>query len=209
MDVSKINSVRFYHGSPYRIEKFSTDFCGHGTDQNGSGFYVTNNRTIAIGYCSNNEEKQSTFGHLPEQPTLHIIKLKIESPLDVKEVKSLSSAQVEKFIKQSPSLDEALTNYGDVEWEGRGAVMSRAVESYANQGIPLIQTLHMIANDFFRGHVKEYNDFVINHLGYDSFIEKTGNDVIVTVLDEDKIEITSRKKLEHIRRNEASEGVSL
>lgn len=207
MNIDRINTTIFYHGSPYRIDRFSLDFCGRGTDQNGAGFYVTSNRRQAIGYCENNEQKRATFNGMPEEPTLHVARLSVENPLSVDEIKSLSTDTVERFLKHSPSFDDALTNYGDVDWEGYEVVLKRAVQSYAGIQGPLIQTLHMIANDFFDGHVREFNDFVINTLGYDSFIERVGDDFIVTVLDEDLIEIVARKKLERESKYEQDMGI--
>lgn len=203
----EINSLTFYHGSPYRIDRFSLDFCGNGTDQNGSGFYVINNKRVASGYCENNGEKRKTFEGIKENPTLHVIKLKVKRPLDVNKIQPLSLNTVRAFLLHSPDLDEGLTNYGDIEWEGKESVLKRAIEGYANHDIPLIRTLHMIANDFFDGRVREFNEFVINTLGYDSFIEQVGDDFIVTVLDEDLIEIVARKKLERESKYEQDIGM--
>ncbi|WOF82102.1 hypothetical protein P5704_025220 (plasmid) [Pseudomonas sp. FeN3W] len=192
---TKINFEKhyFYHGSPFRIEKFCLSFCGKGNDQIGSGIYCASKKSIAIGYCEADQRKLSTFSNTPVSPTLHKLKLNIKNPLEVTSIVPLGYDVVRQIICGSPALEDALSNFGDIEWEGLDKVMNRACSGYVKQHeVPLISILHMLANDFFDGEVAAFNNTIRDNLGYDSVIEYYENEAIICVWFPEDIEIISR-----------------
>lgn len=196
-----INSRSFYHGSPYRIDRFSLDFCGKGTDQSGSGIYVTTDKYHAMGYCQQNEQKRTTFSGAHEDPCLYKVKLSVKSALGVNDIRPLTRHQVRQIMVASPSLDDALWNFGDLGFESRDKVMNRAIEGYAHiDDTPVLRVLHMLSNDFFDGHVREFNKALLDVLGYDHIIDEIGDHLIVNVLDDQVIEILSRTPYERLRQ---------
>lgn len=185
-----------YHGSQFRIEEFSEDFIGRGNDQLGSGFYCTTGETVARGYSEEDSQKTILFGSDNISPTLHTLKLSIKNPLDAKHPQALSYNQVEAFITSAPSLSEALENFGDVEYEGFGKVLNRAIKSYVgNDSSPLIMVLNNLSNDFYFDNPAQFNNVAFNILGYDSVIEHFQNESNICVWFKDDIKIISRESI--------------
>lgn len=194
-----LGETSFYHGSPYRIEKFSLDYCGKGIDQSGSGLYFVSDKTVAMGYCQQNEEKKQLFPDMQENPTLHKVKISAKKPLGADEVKSLTRSQVKRFLMASPTLHDDLTNYGDVDYEGYNKVLESAIDAYSDTGdTPLLKVLHMLGNDFFDGSVREFNAAITKVLGYDCIIDPYDDSIIINVLDENDIEIIQRTQYKHL-----------
>ncbi|WP_455233249.1 ADP-ribosyltransferase-containing protein [Geopseudomonas aromaticivorans] len=166
-----------YHGSGTKIDQFSYEFTGIGNDQNGSGFYFSTDINDAIGYCTGTLNGQPKPGGM-ETPTVHHVRLHLENPLDCQTTGELTRAQARNFIERAPNLDDALSNWGDVDHEGREAVIRRAVSAYtpndSADGEParLLRWLHSMANDFYPEDVEAFNRSVQAILGYDSVVER-------------------------------------
>lgn len=184
----------FYHGSPCEISEFSFKFMGHGNDQLGSGFYFTSVRKDAVGYTEPNEVSSK---HLDAEhsPTVHKVKLTFANPLDSKHVQSLTKSQVRAIIERAPNLMETLTNFDDVQTYGYEKVIRPVIDIFAgNNETPLLQTLNLISNDFFRESIKEFNEAVRDILGYDSVIERQGKSYCAVAWFPEQVEIISRTK---------------
>lgn len=111
-------SVRVYHGSAARFDEFSYSTIGTTATSEGQGFYFTDSPVIARDYARANPDED---GYLYEA--------------DFKGKKSLSPTRMNIGPKEMEGLlnsldddDEYLSNWGDVEYEGRSTVVRRAVE---------------------------------------------------------------------------------
>lgn len=185
--------VDFFHGSPYEIERFSLEFCGEGNDHLGSGFYLITDPVVARGYCELPELKARAFSHVKPKPTLHRVRINLSNPLDTNHIQPLSSIQVRKIILASPVLDDALANYGDVDFEGRDKIINQAIVNYiGHDDTPLIKTLHCLSNDFYQGEVKAFNECIEKLLGYDGVIDRYDDHTIVCLWHEDSADIVAR-----------------
>ena len=60
----------------------------------------------------------------------------------------------------SPNLEEALNNYGDVEFEGRNTILRDVIDNFVNtsKGQNILRSLFPIANDFYDGKEQEFNN---------------------------------------------------
>jgi ParB-like chromosome segregation protein Spo0J/GNAT superfamily N-acetyltransferase len=162
---------RVYHGTGADIQHFSYDFTNTGADQHGSGFYFTDSAEVASGYASkrNPNDEPKPGG---EQGNVLAVYLNIKKPIHVMDAQStvrekcMNAAQVKKVILASPVLEDALMNWGDVESEGRNAVLNTAVPVYTDDE-NLLKQLFKLANDFFPHHVEAFNTIVHKVTGYD------------------------------------------
>jgi GNAT superfamily N-acetyltransferase len=162
--------LRVYHGTGADIKEFSYEFTGQGNDQLGSGFYFTNNKDTASGYATS--RNQSDAGNV--MPVYLAIKKPIYFTNDKASAPDLTTALVRRIIMASPELDDALTNFGDVDSEGKNAVINQAVSLYGNADI--MYQLFTLANDFYRHSVKEFNEAVRKAAGYDGIIAEVGDE---------------------------------
>lgn len=166
-----------YHGSGTKIEKFDFSFTGKGNDQQGSGFYFTTSNQEARGYSL---ERRADDQHNPkpggeDRPSVLGAYLSIKKPLEAKKIGNITPAQVRAIIMKAPDLEDRLLDHGDVESEGRSAVLARATLAYAGNRVDIQRQLFMIDNDFFRGDVKAFNEAVMAVLGYDGVHAKFDN----------------------------------
>ena len=174
---ASVAGIKAYHGSGTNIQEFSYEFAGMGEDQLGSGFYFTTDEQEAFGYTTNRNQSNEEKPGGEDSPTVLEVRLDIKRPLDADAVGTIPKAKVRKLIMMSPILDEALIDWGDVEFEGRETVLSKAVEACAHQATSnvIVRALFPIANDFYRGHIKEFNDAVTQVLGYDGVVKHFDN----------------------------------
>lgn len=164
-----------YHGSGAAIEEFDFAFTDQGADALGSGFYFTTDEREGRGYTTARNASGSEKLGGEARPTLVKAYLNLTNPLDADAVGSVTPAQVAKILKRAPGYEYALANYGDVEFEGREAVVARAVEAYAFEDDNVLQRLHPIANDFFSGEVEAFNNAIREVLGYDGIKKSLGD----------------------------------
>ena len=166
-----------YHGSGTDIQEFSYEFTGAGNDQYGSGFYFTTDEQEAVGYTCQRIQSDKPKPGGEDKPTVLEVRLDIRNPLDAEAVGTIPKNKVRKLIMMSPVLDESLIDWGDVDFEGREKVLSKAVDAYAYQATRniIVKALFPIANDFYRGHIKAFNEAVTKVLGYDGVVKKYDN----------------------------------
>ena len=140
-----------YHGTNADIREFSLNHSGSasGNEQYGAGIYTTTSPSTASGYANQNKDGANVM------PLL----VKMNSPITPELEKQLTKKQIGDIIKQSPNLDDALWNYGDLSYEGKPRVLKNAIDSsYDYQDERLLDSLHPIANDFFSGEAQAFND---------------------------------------------------
>jgi len=160
-----------HHGSGADIEDFSYDFTDIGSDQHGSGFYFTTDLDEARGYTVNRKEADLIKLGGEGCPTILHTHLDIRDPLDSEAVGDISLEQVLEFIRQAPS-DNWLVDWGDVKWEGRDSVITRAAGAYAVEDSNLVRALFSIANDMYSGQVEAFNRAVLGILGHDGVVHR-------------------------------------
>lgn len=184
-----------FHGSGVEIDRFDYRFTNQGNDQNGSGFYFTTDIEEAIRYCTALYQGQPKLGG-DDNPTVHVVRLTFENVLDCRDDRALSTAAVKKIILASPILDDALTNFGDVEYEGRTAVLNEAVQLYVTRksDTQVIKQLHKLANDFFPDaeHTEAFNRAVFKATGIDGVLEHYGNRTHYVAFFPEQVEILAR-----------------
>lgn len=164
-----------YHGSKADFAEFSHQFVGAGLDQYGSGFYFTSAQHTASGYADSTGAVYPVF-------------LSIKKPLLTTQTGRLSSAQIQNFILMSPDLDDALTNFGDVEYDGRNKVIREAVLTYfEDQSETILETLHLLANDFYRNSSAEFLTAVKKILKYDGVMVKFDEEIFVVAFQPNQV----------------------
>lgn len=192
--IEDFSAIKLYHGSLFCISEFSDEFVGIGTDQLGSGFYVSTNRISARGYAEADLEKTKKFKIDNPNPTLHTIKTTMKNPLDARHIQPLTPAIVRAFITRSPDLNDALENFGDVNHEGMESVLRRAIPLYCgNDETSLIKTLNTLSSDFYPESAAEFNRVAKDLLGYDGVIEYFSKDANICIWCKEDIQIISRK----------------
>jgi 2'-5' RNA ligase/predicted GNAT family N-acyltransferase len=165
-----------YHGTGADIDSFQYEFAGLGNDQLGSGFYFTDNESTASGYASDQvgSDRAKPGGF---QANVMPVYLSLKKPIhvtnDAAKERSLTLEQVKQIILASPNLDDSLTNFGDADFEGKDKVIRKAVSLYTGD---LLTQLFLLANDFFRDYVQEFNEAVHNVTGYDGVVANTGGE---------------------------------
>ncbi len=185
--------MSWYHGTPVNFEHFSTDFIGVGNDQLGSGFYFTDNIDTARGYAGKDVESGE------RQPVILCVDLAIKAPLP--QEGGLSRQQISELLKASPQFDEAISNFGDVDWEGKDKVLRTAVDIYLNIAeAETLRALYSIANDFWQGQDALFLRTVIDKTGYDGVVCKSFNENHAVAWTPEQITIVERLTLEYEAR---------
>ena len=152
-----------YHGTGADIDAFDLSRSGSasGAEQYGTGVYTTTNPTLASGYAN------STVKNANVLPLV----TRMANPISDQTVKKLTKAQIKKIIEQSPDLDEHLWNYGDVGYEGKNSVLNKAVNlTYDYQRETMLESLHPIANGFFKNNPVEFNNAAAKVLKKDGVV---------------------------------------
>jgi len=170
--------IKAYHGSKANIEEFSYDFTGTGRDQLGSGFYFTTSRKDASRFIFTSKDEVIDQSPLTQNsPTVYEVLLNIKNPLDAEKIGTISRSNIKKLMIMSPYFEDALTDWGDVEFEGKNIVINRAIDTYtkvANNNY-IVKALFPLANDFYKNDTKAFNDAVTKVLGYDGVVKDFGN----------------------------------
>lgn len=154
--------MTFYHGTNADIEKFSHDYVGKGNDQFGSGFYFSNVPDVASGYAT---------GHDSGTPNVLPVHLKVENPIDHADTKPLKRQHIEQLIKSSPDLEDSLTNYGDVDYEGMSKVLKRAVDAYTE--LPKFDAMVALHGDFYGGETPRFLQNFTKITGHDGVVHES------------------------------------
>ena len=138
-----------YHGTNDVITSPDYAFSGKGADQLGSAaLYTSEQPSLANGYVKPDIQGGNVLP-LALRNTSKYMSDELE--------KKLTPAQIREFITKSPD-EYALSNFGDVGYEGRNKVINTAVQGYHQYGDEkLLDTLNTLNNDFYTGHPEEFN----------------------------------------------------
>jgi hypothetical protein len=207
MATTSIFDQFFYHGSPVSIDKFSYEFTGRGTDELGSGFNFVNRRSAAIPFCDLRESGRRVLTE-ENNPTIHQVKLNIRNPLGSKTVRALSMHEVEQLLTRAPNYLEHLEDFGDIEREGLGKALERAIAGFSGKDKgPLLQVLNDLSSDFYDDEIEAFNTVAQDVLGYDGVIRKVDSKTVIAVAwFPEQIELVSRTKISSM--DNESEGPS-
>jgi hypothetical protein len=158
-----------YHGTSSNIPKFDTSYTGKGTDQQGSGFYLTNNPELASHYSTASSDYEYT-GKAEKTPNVIPAYVSVKKPIDVNSEKPLTRAHIIKLIQSAPNHEETLgDNWGHIPSEGYHRVLKSAVDSYSS--IPAYHAMNSMSNDFYKKHPEHF---------LNSFKKVTGHDGVIT-----------------------------
>ncbi|MFL9610966.1 hypothetical protein ACKF11_12845 [Methylobacillus sp. Pita2] len=200
-----MTAILAYHGSGTPIQSFDYQYTDIGNDQEGSGFYFTTSRNDAIGYCTrrlNGEVKPGGMLH----PTLHEVSLNISNPIHRDLEMVISKEHVKKIILNSPMLDEALENWGDVNFTPKDDLINEALDAYVwPEPYSLIKQLNMLSNDFYKGSTKEFFDIVRELLGFDGVVSPYDDHTHYVAWFPEQVEIHARLNLVEMKIQEAGE----
>ena len=166
----------FYHGTSSDIQQFHPDFLGHGNDQFGSGFYFADSPHIANQYTSGSFAVKHS-----DSPNVLPVYLSIKNPINTSDETSLKKDHIKSLIKSAPDHKDALSNFGDVDYEGYDKVLNVAVKSY--QSSPKKDAMNYIHNDFYSGHTKEFVSKFKQITGHDGLVDDRNEQRIATVFD--------------------------
>lgn len=168
----------FYHGTGSDIHTFSHDFIGKGNDSHGSGFYFTNKPDVASDYATPHDTTNKSPNVIP-------VHLKVVKPIIQDTNKEFSREHIRRLIVSAPDHHDNLNNFGDVSHEGYNKVLNAAVDGYS--GIPKMNALHSLHNDFYNGHASELLKNITSITGHDGVIAKNGDHTIVNVFHPNQI----------------------
>lgn len=144
----KFNSpIEVWHGSDVEIETFDTKYLGSGAghDQEGPGFYFTDNKKDAAFYG---------------KPQKYLLNLKKVVPLKGQ----INERHVREMIKNAPDLEDKLSNWG----ENQKYAFEKAVETVMDMEDPH-NAFQQIWYDFYRHDQPQYVQNM-SKLGYDGVI---------------------------------------
>jgi hypothetical protein len=138
-----------YHGGNSLIKEADYLHSGKGNDQYGSAaLHTASDPSISNGYVNQGE---SGGNIMP-------LRINREGHIEHDKAGNLTSSQVKKLIQSSPD-EYALSNFGDVNYEGLNKVLNNAVASYKGVGDDTLLTqMNMINNDFYTGHPQKFNE---------------------------------------------------
>jgi len=160
--------LKVYHGSNSDIMKFEREYLhtANSTSQYGAGHYFATSPTTASGYAEHNKEGGVVYP----------VYLSIKKPLPANYVKKITKIQIRNIISLSPGLKDALWNFGDIDRQGYHAIFNKVIDIfYDSQGGPLLENLHMIANDIFDGYDHEFLAAIHKVLKYDGIVVNFDN----------------------------------
>lgn len=166
-------TILAYHGSGVSIDEFSFEFI-KGNDELGSGFYFTTSIDEAKDYCTRVISGYERKLGGDDNPTIHVVELDIKNPLKSDQMTGMTARQVEKIIKASPILNEALENFGDMSFEPIKRIMDRAIEGYVivDGETDTIKNLNKLSNDFFGDHIEAFNRSIKDVMGFDGVVHE-------------------------------------
>jgi hypothetical protein len=128
-----------YHGTGAEFSQFGYEHADTGVGAYGMGFYFASMPETASGYASGNV------------PNVMPVYLNIKKPMPSNYATLLERIDIEKMIRSSPILDDALSNYGNVQYEGKNKLIESIVDQFEDCCDSLLGQLNMLATDFFSG----------------------------------------------------------
>ena len=162
MDRAKaMGNVSVYHGGEDDIRVPSYAHSGKGADQYGSAALYTATSPYNAG------------GYVPYENGLpieggNIMPLMVNPTnfLDADKIQALSPSQIKSIINKSPD-EYALSNFGDVDYEGKEKVLRQAINAYKDVGDgSVLSQLNMLNNDFYKGNPEAFNKAAQEATGY-------------------------------------------
>jgi hypothetical protein len=164
----------FYHGTPNKFEHFDLDFIGakEAKDQDGPGFYFTDNIDTARGYAGK---------------TGVILKCELFPRKIVKSTGKINFNMVNFMIKNAPDYQSTLENFD----ENPIKAFNDAIRLIVTPNNPK-QTFEQIWYDFYRYEAKQWA-INMSKFTYDAVLVNTQNgDTHIIMLNPDKIKIIER-----------------
>ena len=176
--MKKLGFNNLYHGSDVLFEQFSLDYLGKNGTSEGYGVYLTDNVKTAYKYTLD---------------TGYIYDVEVELDLPIShERKQLSRPFLKKVLKDLDEMDEFLSNYGDVDYEGFSKVMNRALDSLMQYNDNDLDIVHDIANT--HGSFEEVAEILYKYGRYTHSLYQEDNETIIVVFNPKRITIKSVKK---------------
>jgi hypothetical protein len=181
----------WYHGTPLNFEHFDDKFIGVGNDQLGSGFYFTDDIDTARMHAAKERDGDVL-------PTVLFVELAIHAP--VPEEGGVTRKQIADLLKAAPQYEEALTNFGDVSWEGENKVLGMAADAYYNIAkADTLRALYTISNDFYQGDEALFLRKASEFTGFDGVVRTTNGETHAVAWFPEQITITDRQLLDFSR----------
>ena len=169
-----------YHGTSADFPSFGYEYADKGEGASGMGFYFTNMHHTASGYAMQNREI-SGANVIP-------VFLHISKPMDSEYKRLLNRMQIKQLMLMAPDLDMGLSNFGDVEYEGKNKVLNSAIDGYHEYGYDtLLRQLNSIGNDFYSGENEAFLKAIIAITGFNGVVKKLGEEVYYVAWDPSQI----------------------
>ncbi|MTH94667.1 hypothetical protein [Roseibium sp. RKSG952] len=156
--------MHWFHGTTHDFEDFDPAYIGIGNDQIGSGFYFTDSLETAEQYTAGSGR-------------ILTVDPGVENPMDP--CHRMTREQIGILIMGAPEYRDTLMNWGEIDSEGYGVVLSRAVSSY-EQMMPedgegdIVDMMNALSNDFWRGAEADFLALVVKTTGKDGLIRTVG-----------------------------------
>jgi hypothetical protein len=150
-----------YHGGKSDIKAIDYKHSGKGADQYGSAaLYTATSPHNAGGYVPYEN------GFPVEGGNIMPLMVKSNNFLDADKIQALTPSQIKNIINKSPD-EYALSNFGDVNYEGKEKVLRQAINAYRDIGDgSVLSQLNMLNNDFYRGNPEAFNKAAQETTGY-------------------------------------------
>jgi hypothetical protein len=162
MDRAKaMGNVSVYHGGKDDIKVPSYAYSGKGADQYGSAaLYTATSPYNAGGYVPYEN------GFPVEGGNIMPLMVNPTNFLDADKIQALTPSQIKSIINKSPD-EYALSNFGDVDYEGKEKVLRQAINAYKDIGDgSVLSQLNMLNNDFYKGNPEAFNKAAQEATGY-------------------------------------------
>lgn len=168
-----------YHGSKQKISKFTLDKLGTGSghDQEGPGLYFTSDPKDAAAYAN---------------PNGFIYEVWITPRKIVPQTGKVNRKMIERLIRQSPDLDDRLTDWD----EDPLRAFRSAVDAVVQRASSPFDALQQVWIDFYKGKERQFLKNVVELTGYDVAVPATAVGRVlatahVIVFDPDIVKIVS------------------
>lgn len=162
------NPLVVYHGTNKIFDDFSSKYFGSGNDQYGIGFYFTPNPSFASG-----------FGEGEMGANVRPVFLNIKNPIESDKSYNFSRNKIIQLVKLSSILDDVLTDFGEVEYEGYQNVLNSALETViTDNNTYKLEDLNVLANTFYRDNDAEFVKNLNKVFGFDGVLVKSDGENI-------------------------------
>ncbi len=175
-NLEKQNKI-FYHGTPYKFDKFDMKFVGQRGRHEGRGFYFTDNRNIAKELYTSISGKEK----IPGQGTVIEAYLDIKKPMSFNQRK-ITDYQLKQIVKEAAKINDGLiTSCGDNVDD-----VVKLFREYKTD-IDIISGLGNVGTE-----PQKLNNIVTKITGYDGIIRKEKDGKIIVAFNPDQIKTKSQ-----------------